>query len=188
MKRLIALLFVLVLSLGCAFADGRSLDESIESIPTFKNFCDYISNNTFTLGRCIGQSCDSVANVADWMEQDGKYFRVAVTDSGYCTVCIQHSQNTITSIVFDVTFPDSSRAKLDYLGIMDEYGAADGYALDSKTLVSYDSFVSALSAGLNDDYIVLWNDVYSGLEKNFPQIGLAYFAEYPEAYVIQFGG
>lgn len=188
MKRLIALLFVLVLTLGCAFADGKPLDTSIDSIPTFKNFCDYVSNNTFTIGRCVGQPFDSVADVSEWTAQDGKYFRVSLTDSGYCTVCIQHDRNTITSIIFDVTFPDASRAKLDYIGVMDEYGAANAYALDSKKLVSYDSFVSALSAVSNDDYVVLWNDVYDGLEKNFPQIGIAYFSEYPESYMIQFGG
>lgn len=159
MKRLIALLFVLVLSLGCAFADGLNLDTTLELIAAYDSFNDYIQTVDIMLESLIGKPYYNVMNAPKkWTyESDAEAYHRTVKGK-YCTVDAYMKSDSLNvgTISLIVSFPDEEFTRLEMvllvLGSEPDFCVMDNQGVDLLT------FAKSLRSGENATYVAMWDN------------------------------
>lgn len=158
MKRLIALLAVLVLSLGCAFADGLNLDTTLEIIPAYDFFYKYIHGTDNILTEFIGEPYYNVMNAPKkWTyEPDAESYHRTVKGKYYTVDAYMKSDNlNVGSISLIVNFPDEEFTRLEMvLLVLDsepDFCVMDNQAVDLLT------FAESLKSGENATYVAMWD-------------------------------
>lgn len=158
MKRLIALLFVLILSLGCAFADEPDLDSTLEIVASYDSFYEYIHGTDNILTEFIGKPYYSVMNAPKkWTyESDVESYHRTVKGK-YCTVdAYMKSDNlNVGSISMIVDFPDEEFARLEMV-LLVLGSEPDSCVLDNQT-IDLLTFAESLKTGENAPYVAIWD-------------------------------
>ena len=158
MKRLIALLFVLVLSLGCAFADGPSLDSTLEIVASYDYFYRYIRATNNILTEFIGKPYYNVMNAPKkWTyETDVESYHRAIKSEYYTVNAYMQSDNlNVGSISMIVVFPDEEFARLEMVMLVLDT-KPDFCSMDDQT-VDRLTFAESLKSGKNTSYVAIWD-------------------------------
>lgn len=159
MKRLIALLFVLVLSLGCAFADGLNLDATLEIIPAYDFFYKYIHGTDNILTEFIGEPYYNVMNAPKkWMyESDAKSYHRTVKGK-YCTVDAYMKSDSLNvgTISLIVSFPDEEFTRLEMVLLV--LGSEPDFCVMNNQGVDLLTFAESLRSGENATYVAMWDN------------------------------
>ena len=158
MKRLIALLFVLVLSLGCAFADGLNLDATLEIIPAYDFFYKYIHGTDNILTEFIGEPYYNVMNAPKkWTYESDveSYCRTIVGKD--CTVFAYMKSDNLNvgsiSMIADFSSDEIARMELELLVLVSE---PDFCLIDNQT-VDWLTFAESIKSGENAVYVAMWD-------------------------------
>lgn len=158
MKRLIALLFVLVLSLGCALADGLNLDTTLEIVSAYDSFYEYVQTVDIMFELLIGEPYYNVMNAPKkWTyETDAEAYHRTIKGK-YCTVdAYMKSDNlNVGSISLIANFHNDELARLEMvllvLGSEPDFCVMDNQAVDLLT------FSESLQSDENATYVAMWN-------------------------------
>nr|DAU71933.1 MAG TPA: outer membrane protein assembly factor [Caudoviricetes sp.] len=157
MKRLIALLAVLVLSLGCAFADGLNLDTTLEIVAAYDRFNEYIQTVDIMLESLIGEPYYNVMNVPKkWTyESDAESYHRTVKGRYYTVDAYMKSDNlNVGSISLIVNFPDEEFTRLEMVLLV--LDAEPDFCVMDNQSVDLLTFAESLKSGENATYVAMW--------------------------------